>query len=508
MKTVSETDVLICGAGPTGLALALVLARYGVRFRLIEKMDAPFHGSRGKGLQPRTLEIFGDLGILDAIMAAGGPYPPQREYLDDGGWRDAPTTAPLAPTPSEPILQPLMLPQFLGEAVMRAKLSESGHQVEYGRELLTLETHEQAVEARIAGQAGEEQLRARYVVGADGGRSRVRHLLDIHLAGKTLGVRAMVADVTLTGLSRDFWHRFNAQDRARQIAICPLAGTDLFQVQAPIAANEANDASEAVDLTPAGLTRMIAERSGRDDISVLAVHWASAFDMHARLADRYRAGRIFLAGDAAHIHPPTGGQGLNTSVQDAYNLGWKLAAVLAGAAEKLLDTYEEERRPVAESMLGMSTRLLDAAGRGDLRRGRETQQLDLGYPESSLALTLPERLQGIAAGDRAPDAPITTAQGEARRLFDLLRGAHWTLIGFHVAPELVAPQHPHLHVHIFGPGGDLLDSQGHFVDAYAPAAGDWILVRPDGYIGAMVSSANLSALEEYLQAVGLSLHAR
>src|SRR5579863_3650204 len=112
---------------------------------------------------------------------------------------------------------------------------------------------------------------------------------------------------------------------------------------------------------------MVAERTGRTDIILRSVSWASAFNMHARLADSYRKGRIFIAGDAAHVHPPTGGQGLNTSVQDAYNLGWKLAAVLNGASETLLDTYEEERRPVAAQMLGLSTRLLENAKRGDMR---------------------------------------------------------------------------------------------------------------------------------------------
>ncbi len=124
---------------------------------------------------------------------------------------------------------------------------------------------------------------------------------------------------------------------------------------------------------------MIARRTGRDDIVIRSVSWASAYTMNARLADRYRDGRVFLIGDAAHIHPPTGGQGLNTSVQDSYNLGWKLASVLAGAPETLLATYEEERRPIAAEMLGLATKLLDAAKRGSMRRGREVQQLDLGY---------------------------------------------------------------------------------------------------------------------------------
>ena len=129
----------------------------------------------------------------------------------------------------------------------------------------------------------------------------------------------------------------------------------MFQLQAPI------PLEGDIDLSAEGLTRMVAERTARDDIRIQSVSWASVYSMNARLADRYRVGRVFLVGDAAHIHPPTGGQGLNTSVQDSYNLGWKLKAVLAGAPDTLLDTYEEERRPIAAGMLGLATKLLDAA---------------------------------------------------------------------------------------------------------------------------------------------------
>jgi hypothetical protein len=248
---------------------------------------------------------------------------------------------------------------------------------------------------------------------------------------------------------------------------------------------------------------MVAGRTGRADIRVRSVSWASAFQMNARLADRYRVGRVFLVGDAAHVHPPTGGQGLNTSVQDAYNLGWKLAAVLAGdAPDALLDSYEEERRPVAASMLGLSTRLLEAAKRGDWRRGREVQQLDIGYPGSRLALERPERMHGLLAGDRAPDAPVRGAAGQQTRLFALFRGAHWTLLGYDAERDAVRPR-PGVHVHVVGAHGDVVDEWGHVRDAYALSAGDWVCVRPDGYVGAIVAFGELAALEEYLRGVGL-----
>ena len=491
-------DVLICGAGAAGLALAIDLARRGISFRLIEKMGGPFHGSRGKGIQPRTQEIFEDLGILDRLVAIGGSYPPERRHRDDGSYVDSDAMTHEPPTASEPYHLPLMVPQFLTEGLMRERLEELGHRPDFGRELVGFGQDADGVTAHVAGTAGDEILRVRWLVGADGGRSFVRHVLGIDFPGKTLGVRAIVADVVLTGLTRDAWHRFNEGNMARQIAFCPLAGTGMFQIQGPI------PLEGDIDLSVEGLAAMVAERTNRNDIHIQSVSWASAYSMNARLADRYRVGRVFLAGDAAHIHPPTGGQGLNTSIQDAYNLGWKLAAVADGAPETLLDTYEEERRPVAAAMLGLATKLLDALKRGDMRRGREVHQLDIGYPESSLALEQPSRIGGLLAGDRAPDAPIRGAAGQSIRLFDLLKGAHWTLLGYEVERGAVPPRRG-MHIHIFGSKGDMFDDEGHFRDAYAPAAGDWILVRPDGYIGAIVASGDMETLETYLAQVGLGL---
>ena len=493
----SSTDVLICGAGAAGLTLAIDLARRGVSFRLIEKMDGPFRGSRGKGIQPRSQEIFEDLGILDRLVAAGGLYPPQREYRADGSHVDSPVMGHEDATPAEPYHLPLLVPQFLTEGVMRERLTELGHRPAFGCELVGFEQDADGVTALLTGARGHETVRARYLVGADGGRSFVRHALDIGFPGKTLGVRAVVADVRLTGLGREAWHRFGDGDMDAQIGLCPLAGTDLFQLQAPV------PLEGDVDLSVQGLNDMVAARTGRDDIQIHAVSWASAFHMNARLADRYRVGRVLLMGDAAHTHPPTGGQGLNTSVQDAYNLGWKLAAVIDGAPDALLDSYEAERRPVAAAVLGLSTQLLEAAKRGEMKRGREVHQLDIGYPGSELALQRTERPGGLLAGDRAPDAPIRGAGGQPQRLFERFKGSHWTLLGCDV-PRDVVPPRAGLHVHTFGARGDLVDHAGHVRAAYALQPGDWALVRPDGYIGAIVGSADadLEALHHYLRAVG------
>lgn len=496
MNEQCAVDVLICGAGAAGLTLAIDLARRGIRFRLIEKNPEPFHGSRGKGIQPRSQELFEDLGILDRLFAVGGVYPTERRYRDDGSYSEAISVEHNAPTSAEPYQQPLMVAQFLTERVLCERLLELGHAPEFACELVAFQQDAEGVSVQLADNTGTHAVRVRWLVGADGGRSFVRHALDIGFPGKTLGVRALVADVQLSGLSADCWHRFGEGDMLRQIAVCPLAGTELFQIQAPIPL-EAD-----IDLSAEGLTAILAERTGRDDIQVHSVSWASAYNMNARLADQYRVGQVFLVGDAAHIHPPTGGQGLNTSVQDAYNLGWKLAAVASGAPQSLLDSYEEERRPIAASVLGLSTKLLDGMQRGDMRRGREVHQLDIGYAHASLALQHAERTGNLLAGDRAPDAQLRGASGQALRVFDLCKGAHWTLLGYGVKPGAVPPRRG-LHIHHIGPQCELVDEHGQLQRAYELALGDWVLIRPDGYIGAFVSSAALERLEGYLLQVGL-----
>jgi 2-polyprenyl-6-methoxyphenol hydroxylase-like FAD-dependent oxidoreductase len=500
MAEAFDADILICGSGAAGLTLAIDLARRGVSFCLIEKMDGPFHGSRGKGIQPRSQEIFEDLGVLDRIVAEGGAYPLQREYRDDGSYRDSQAVEREAPTPTEPYHLPLLAPQFRTEGVLRERLIELGSSPRFGCELQSFEQDESGVTARVVERSKVRTLRVRYLVGTDGGRSFVRQALAVDFPGRTLGVRAVVADVTLSGLCRDAWHRFNEGSMATQISFCPLPGTDLFQLQGPI------PLEGDIDLSAEGLNMLILERTHREDILINSVSWASAFHMNARLADHYRVGRVFLAGDAAHIHPPTGGQGLNTSLQDAYNLGWKLAAVLSGATEALLDTYEEERRPIAAHTLGLTSNLLDAMKRGAMRRGREVHQLDLGYPESSLTLECAGRRGGLLAGDRAPDAPVRGAAGQPTRLFELFKGPFWTLLGYEADRSAIAPR-ANLHIHIVGSEGDVADDRRCVQDAYGISAGDWVLVRPDGYVGAIVSPGETAALKSYMARVGLGLSA-
>ncbi len=449
-------NVLIVGAGPTGLTLAVDLARRGVTFRIVDQATEPSGGAKGKGLQPRTLEVFDDLGVVDRVLATGNIYPPLRVRIGAVPvWRGRMHKLTAA---SEAVPYPMVImhPQWRTEQVLRDRLAELGGMVEFGAGLTGFEQDAKGVTATLA---TGEVVRADYLVAADGGRSSTRKALGVTFAGETReGQRMQLGDVRMTGVDRDRIHVWVRPGKG-MLSLFPMAGTDTFQLMASLRPND------EPDLTLAGFRRLVAERSMLRRLRVTEVSWASLYRVNIRMAERFRVGRVFLAGDAAHVHSPAGGQGLNTGVQDAYNLGWKLARVLAGAPEELLDTYEEERLPVAAHILGLSTDLLD---KGTVKRGTNTKQLQLTYRGGSLAR------QG---GDRVPDARLRLADGTRVRVFDLLRGPHFTLLSTGPAPAL--PGRPDVHVHeLAEPYGD---------ERY-------VLVRPDGYIGIATSSpADLTA---------------
>ncbi|WP_327308842.1 FAD-dependent monooxygenase [Streptomyces sp. NBC_01298] len=447
VKELGGPDVLVVGAGPTGLALALDLTRRGVRALVVERADTLFPGSRGKGLQPRTLEVFDDLGVGDAVQEASA-HAPIGLIWQDGlsvGEHDMLGDAGVGgPTDTEPYPRSRLLPQWRTQEILFERLTGLGGRVRFGVALTGFDQDTDSVNAHLSDGS---TLRAAYLVAADGGRSTVRKALDIAMTGETVDPAPMVvADVRLRpgALDRDHWHLFPGP-AGGFAALCPLPGTDEHQF---VARTDSLDIPAAV----AALTHLGAE-------DVTEVRWASDFRPRAAMADRFRSGRVLLAGDAAHVHSPAGGQGLNTSVQDAYNLGWKLGQVLLhGADPALVDTYEQERRPVAAHVLGLSTRI----HRGQEERGDATRQLGLGYRGGPLS----EGAAGaLEAGDRAPDGPLP----DGRRLFDLFRGPHFTLLAVGTDAEL--------------PSLELEFLEAHRIGAYEPYGKGLFLVRPDGYVG-------------------------
>ncbi|AHH19231.1 putative pentachlorophenol 4-monooxygenase PcpB [Nocardia nova SH22a] len=467
--------VLIAGAGPTGLTLAIDLARRDIPVRIIDKAATPFAGSRGDGIQPRTLEVFDDLGVLDAILAAAAPLPLMRIHLDGALVTERRMSEPRDPSPSVPYPNPRMLGQSDTEGLLRKRLADFGVTVEFGTALADFTQDQHGVTATVTTAGGTETVRSDYLVGADGGASSVRRTLGIAFEGTTdESLRMLLGDVRADGLDHGFGYWFaRAETPAEGIAMTPLPGGDLFQFAAPLA----HDARPTRALLQEQLDRM----TGRDDIVLGEPVWSTVWRPNIRLARHFRSGRVLLAGDAAHAHPPTGGQGMNTGIQDAYNLGWKLAAALDGD-DGPLGTYEPERREVARQVLGLSAELLNKHVEGHedaMERGPETHQLGISYRRAGDTAVL-------TAGDRAPDAPLLRADGSSLRLFDLFRGPHATLLSFGApadvprgsgerAYSIVAPDAP------AGPDR-LVAVDGHAFADYAATAGTRVLVRPDGYL--------------------------
>jgi len=418
-----RTSVMIAGAGPTGLTLACDLARRGVAHRLVEKSSEPARSSRAKGLQPRTLEVFDDLGVVDAVRAAGGDYPPFRAHIGPLAI-PAGRMSPLAKLTSEvPYPNLWMVPQWRTEEILRERLEALGGHVELGVKLGMFQQDDAEVRMKLETDHGIEEVTADYLVGTDGGHSSVRSLLGIELHGHEMKQDAPVilADLEIDGLDRRVWHVWPLA-KGCLMTLCPLPGTSFFQMAAPLRRGVA-----VPELTEAGIGRFVETALGVGRVRIASVGWVSSYRPHARMADRFRVGRVFIAGDAAHVHPPSGGQGLNTGVQDAYNLGWKLEHALAGATDALLESYDAERRPIAASVLGMSKRLY---GKKSAKRGSETQQLRIGYREGPLSKDERVHPGRLRAGDRAPDARCEDESGAKRRLFDVFRGPHFTLLVF------------------------------------------------------------------------------
>jgi 2-polyprenyl-6-methoxyphenol hydroxylase-like FAD-dependent oxidoreductase len=393
-----DTQVMIVGAGPTGLTLGIELARRSISFRLIDAAAGPFRGSRGKGIQPRTLEVFEDLGIIRAILKAGVQYPGFSVHIGPLSLRLGPMGGRKRATEGVPYPNLWLLPQYRTEQILRERLAQLGAQVEFGTAFERLSPDNRGVRVHLS---SGESVTAEYLVGCDGGHSAVRKALGLGLRGDTLHTEAaFVADVHLEELDHTDWHVWPFA-KGGSIALCPLPDASFFQLMSP---REPADGIEAAILRATGC-------------QVRQVAWSSMYRPAVRMVDQLRVGRVFLAGDAAHLHPPTGGQGLNTGIQDAYNLGWKLAHVLRGGPESVIDTYEAERLPVAAAVLGLSKHLYRTRS---LKRGDATNQLRLHYRTSTLSLGKP--LGRLHPGDRMPDVRLA----DDTRLFEQMCGTHAT----------------------------------------------------------------------------------
>lgn len=494
-QTNANVLVLIIGVGPTGLTLACELARSGVSFRLIEASPVPQPGSRGKGIQPRTLEVFDDLGIVERVIANGQMSMPIRKIAPDGAVTMS-GTEPLSKRPDIPYPVTLITPEWRIEEALRMRLAELGGAVEFGFALESFEQSSEHISAVVVKGGEVERVTTRWIAGCDGGHSIVRKQAGIAFEGETRDeVRMIVADVAVDGLNRDAWHMWSHEEGL--VTLCPLPSTHVFQYQASIAPRQ------NPELSLQNMQALLERRSRSTGIRLHDPEWMSLWRANIRLVDRYREGNVFLAGDAAHIHSPAGGQGMNTGIQDAHNLGWKFAAVAKGASPVLLDSYQAERRPVAVSVLALSNaRLKQTIEQNSVPTNRDasTMQLGINYRATALARDDRDQTASLRAGDRSPDATmLTTVEGD-RRLFDLTRGGHFTLLTFGpaVAPEVFPFEVRTLHV-VGKPTGpeEIADSEGHLTRAYGATDSTLVLIRPDGYVALISDAGDISAVSDY-----------
>ncbi|MBP5126121.1 FAD-dependent oxidoreductase [Pseudomonas protegens] len=348
------SDVLIIGAGPTGLVLALWLRRQGVKVRIIDKTPGPGTTSRALAVQARTLELYRQLDLTRAIVERGHHVPAVNLWVKGERAAHLPFNAIGEDLTPYPFLQ--IFPQDEHEQLLIERLALQGVEVERNTELLAFTDHGHLINARLRGPDGrEEHCQAFYLAGCDGARSTVRKTLGTGFPGGTYQQVFYVADVQASGPSIDGQLHVDLDD-ADFLAVFPLAQSGRARLIGTVRDERAEH--------PENLRfEDVSQRAMRQlKVEVAQVNWFSTYKVHHRVAEQFRTGRVFLLGDAAHVHSPAGGQGMNTGIGDAINLAWKLAAVLSGkSAERLLETYATERMEFARRLVATTDRVFSFA---------------------------------------------------------------------------------------------------------------------------------------------------
>jgi 2-polyprenyl-6-methoxyphenol hydroxylase-like FAD-dependent oxidoreductase len=538
-----EADVLVVGAGPVGLTLACELRRHGVDCHVVDDGNGPTppEQSRALGVHARTLEVFDVMGVVGPILERGRRIHALNAY--HGHRRFARFELDFAGLDT-PYPFVLSLSQGETEQILFGRLVGLGGTVQWRTHLEGLHQDATGVSATLTGDNGERrQLRSGWLVGCDGAHSVVRQQLGLPFRGASYDERFLLADVRMAWpMAADEGHLLLTADGP--IAAFPLPQADRWRLI---------DATGAADVTePAAILerfRQLLHGIGLKDVVPEESAWASSFRISRRTTGRLRVGRCFLAGDAAHIHSPVGGQGMNTGIQDAHDLAWKLALVRAGAApESLLDSYEAERQPVAEAVLRETDRatwmatLRNPVGRGlrnlvvswlsrlrSVRRWltRELSELGVRYRDSPVVA---EDWHGASrngaprAGDRVPDVELAPSAGGPARLFELLRGTRHTLLLFEdnnpafsavdAVAEVVRKRWAALvePCRVLRPGAgangsaaamgrSLLDPDGRLHRRFDARQACVYLIRPDGYVGYRGKPARPERFAAYLERV-------
>jgi len=531
-----DIDVLIVGAGPTGLALAAQLERFGVRFRIIDRLLDRAHESRALAVQARSLEILQSVGLGERLAARGRTATRLAVHFEG---RVARTQLGSYGVPDTRFPFILFVSQAETEAILGKHLASHGVTVERGIELARFDMDIGGAHCALHHTDGRtEQVHAGYLVGCDGAHSTVRHGAGIPFQGGDYLEDFVLGDVEAAGpIDPDTLHAFAGR---RSFAMFfPLGSPTTWRVitMPPGGARAPHDDAMTGELSLDELQGIVDGATGGS----LRLHdpaWLTHFRLHHRQTAHYRAGRVFLAGDAAHIHSPVGAQGMNTGIQDAWNLGWKLALVVQGWADtRLLDSYEAERWPVGRVLLRTTDRVFTLFARvmasGEfaawIRREvasriiprvlsskrlraaafRFVSELGVRYRTSPAVTEGTPRLRaGPEAGDRLPDGPLrrdgrpTSLQQEfaAPRLHLLLCGTTdaWDLeritalctryAGLLAVHSLTRDEWP----------GALVDGSGEVLVRLGVRDAAQYLVRPDGCIGFRCAGRDLGALSRYM----------
>ncbi|HEX9535404.1 MAG TPA: FAD-dependent oxidoreductase, partial [Stellaceae bacterium] len=350
----AQTDVLVIGAGPTGLVLALWLTRLGVKVRIIDKTAEPGTTSRALAVQARTLELYRQLDLTEAVVARGHRVPAVNLWVKGEAAARLPFESVGSGLTPYPFLH--IFPQDQHERLLIERLGDLGIAVERQTELVSFANSENGVTARLHGLGGQEfDCEANYIAGCDGARSTVREAIGTGFPGGTYRQIFYVADVEAAGPAVNGELHVDL-DEADFLGVFPLAGAGRARLIGTVRDERADRADTLTfkDVSDRAINHL--------KVRVNKVNWFSTYHVHHRVTHHFRKGRAFLLGDAAHIHSPAGGQGMNTGIGDAINLAWKLAAVIAGRApDKVLDSYEAERIGFARRLVATTDRVFSFA---------------------------------------------------------------------------------------------------------------------------------------------------
>ncbi len=491
-----DCQVLVVGAGPTGLTLAAQLLARGIHARVIDKGEGPATQSRALGIQARTLELLDTMGLADAFIDQGHRVRRLRWYAGQRNLLDL----DLARNGSRYGFT-LHLPQNQTETLLRARVQELGGIIEHGVELVRLAERGDAVDATLRDVTGREiEVSVGYVVGCDGAHSRVRHEIGLPFEGQPYPQDWLLADVALDGAGDDDAVHAFFRPNGLPLVCIPMGG----QRWRLVMANAGDRGGQPPTFEE--IQELVAERAPRP-MQVSDPGWLASFRCHLRSATSYRRGRVLLAGDAAHIHSPAGGQGMNTGMMDAHNLAWKLALVADGcASDSLLDTYGQERVRVASGVLKLTDKIvgmltmrsrakravrdtvIPVASRMPMvqRRGaRKLSQLSIAYP-SSLLVQPDGHGRGPKPGHRFPDLEVRGEHGPARLYHLLGSGRHMLIVsGTGVRGALEAAG--------IGRYAELVDIVG------GDLRSGFALVRPDGILAARGSARDSQHVVDYLR---------